>query len=217
MPLVTLLPFVAVPYLWAKYENSRAINKLNALAIEEFKRAHPLPVVVDYIRAQESAIDAILAKGLDITKQDSEGKTLWSSLCSDKRFHWNKPKFSTELSIFKKLADHLFKENLSVEKKHAYFLDAINSKHFEYVQYLLETGKVRIEEFNEAQQFECLISQRDLFSNTGYKEIVNLLKKSGINLNARNNKGFTPLLHILSTPVFHRYERLRDLLEAAPM
>lgn len=185
----------AIAWLSYKYAWSKATSALNDLAMQEFQTMLPKALVTKHISQNESAMDQLLANGADLNKMNNEGETLWDLACESSRFEFFGPPFSTKFSIFKKLADRLFNTDLPIDKKHAYFLGAVKSGYSKYVEYLLETGKINFQELTETQQVECWASLRD-------RETVALFLKYGCNVNAVNDKGFTPLLQILSLHSF---------------
>ena len=189
-----LLSAGSMAWLCYKYERSRATKTLNDLATQEFQTRFPAAHATTYISQNEEVINQLLTNGTVLTKVNEKGETLWDLACKEKKYSsaFFEAPFATKFSIFKKLADRLFEKNLPIDKIHAYFLQAVKSGYSEYVKYLLETGKVSFKEFNGSQLVECWTSLQD-------RESLDLFLTHGCDVNAVNDKGFTPLLRILAS------------------
>ncbi|MFI5344278.1 MAG: hypothetical protein ACHQUC_08665, partial [Chlamydiales bacterium] len=212
------LPLVALPWVYYQFEWKRAVEKLNTLALQSFNYLLPSPDAMRYIARTESVVDQLLSNGSDITKPGENGTTLWKSTCNPGSFSWEKIPFSTQFSIFKKLADRLFASETPVEIKQAHLIEAIQSGHPEFVEHLLKNNMIQADELSSEQQFQCWMALQNVRS-------TELLKTHGFDANARYSQGgFTPLLALLSPAYLkpfvynvkreEEYKLIKALLEA---
>lgn len=116
--------------------------------------------------------------------------------------------FKFRFPIFKKLADNIFNDKLSKEQKAEYFIQAVSSGQAGYVKYLLDTGKVRINELDRMEQFACWIGLRS-------HETAKILHDNGADANIVNAEGQTPLQQIVTNPP--QYIRIREESAVKPM
>ncbi|MFI5344006.1 MAG: hypothetical protein ACHQUC_07280 [Chlamydiales bacterium] len=195
------LPLLLLPVAYYKFEWKRAIEKLNALALDVFKGLLPSSNSMAYIAQNELIVDQLLASDSDITKQSESGLTLWHYLI----FGLERIPFETKLSIFKKLAGRFFAPELPIESRYANFIKAAESGHFEFVEHLLVNKMIRAEELSPHQMFNCWIALREVKS-------IELLKTHDFDVNVRNENGLTPLLHMLTRtpPLLFSRKQIKD-------
>lgn len=188
-----MLPFVAMPFLWYKYDWSRATKALNEVAVQQFQHMFPSARASQHVVLNESAIDQLIANQADLTKLDDNGKTLWDLICQQDSYSNGLIKLSTAVkcSIFIKLADQFFASNVPKEQKCRSFLIAVKSAQPAYVEYLLKSGKIKASDLSAEQQFECWMSLK-------HTRMATVFKNYGFDVNVVNATGHTPLLACLN-------------------
>lgn len=187
IPLGMMLAAIPITYLYYKWEWSRATQLLNQKAVEQFKSSLPEKYVFEHI-VKNNDVELIPQLEGDLTKLCEDGSELYDWVC--KLRIKKDQRFKSHVAIFEKLANVIFTKVHTSDQKFSYLIKAIQSGKPEFVDYLLESGKVKAEEFSESQQFDCLIGSVDA-------RTVEILKKYRFNIDAKKGE-LTPLLHIAS-------------------
>lgn len=127
LPIV--LPFIAMPYAYYRFERHRAIRALDELAVKEFQTMFPAPEVTDYIIHREPVMNQLGAKKMDLNKRDRDGDTLFKILMiHDRGDKWKKLSFSTKLSLIQTFALNFYKKKLTDEQLNRYFPITMKSR-----------------------------------------------------------------------------------------
>jgi hypothetical protein len=201
LPLLAVIP---VTYLYYKWEWSRATQLLNQIAIKQFQSSLPQKGILEYI-ARNNDVELIDRLEEDLTRVDEDEKDLYHWVCHP-HYHWvcesqpsweKQQKKSSRFTIFKKLVDVIFANELPVEQKYSCLLKAIKSGHSEFVDYLLASKKIKASEFTPGQQFE-------FFTEIVDGKTAELLCKKGFNINSKSGK-YTPLLYLSLRNKFSYY------------
>lgn len=196
------LPFAAVPFLYHRYEWSRAAKVLNELAVKEFQNPFPSSAVTKYIVQDMSLIDQLIAKNADLAKMNEEGKTLLQTVCDDFSPLSHLP--AERLAAFEKLAE------ASQEQKYPYLISAIKQGKMDFVTHLLGKKIIKASDLTGPQQFACWMAVRNSDQIANLAEILDYYH---INVNAQNDKKYTPLLEALSTSANSNYQFIKELLK----
>ena len=186
---VGILSALPAAWLYYKWEWSRASACLNQIALQELKSGLPTERSLKYVALSNDVSLLDRLEG-ELTKFDENEHDLYHYCCSA-NLRWlltrsEKQDPAARLAIFKKAADASFAQKLTVEQKHAYLMEAIQSGQSDFVEYLFATGKVQAKEFSPLQQFEC-------FTRIVDSKSVALLVRNGFNIESQNEKGQSPL------------------------
>ncbi len=145
---------VAIPLglAYINKEISRAMAKLNDLALEEFRKPFPtLPGVLKHMLLNPINLDR------NLTKFDASGNTLWGLLNIYGRIgtDWKVRVGSKNLfPAFQQLADRIFEGLDFDDNKKKYFNIALHGLS-EHVAYLFDAGLVKREDFTPEEQKKC--------------------------------------------------------------
>jgi hypothetical protein len=173
------------------FECQRAQKYLRETALNIFKRVFPAHSVVSFA-AQDLSLVQQLTKE-ELVKFDDYGETLWDHFA---RLH--RPNFE----IFKLFADEMANKEPALKQK--FFCYVVRSGHANFVQYLLENQKVKIEEISD--QFWLWFYLNDA-------SVARVLKTFGFNPEVNEN-GMTPLHYLLNNDQHPNVQRIRALLVA---
>ncbi len=148
---------LSVSFIYNKYQWHLATRRLNDLAAEIFRHSFPSEALSRYILTHPEVIGGLQPRYL-FESLNEKGRTLWEELMYRCQYHDNSALY---FDGFRQLADTLFCSNLTVEEKHQHFLQVMLCKEPEFVEYLLESKKVSLSNFNSVQAHAIWLAVRN--------------------------------------------------------
>lgn len=164
---IPVLTSIGCLYLYNNWEWSRATQKLNQLAVEEFKNTPPTGRSRYYITKNEACVDMLIANNCDLTKRDIGGFTVWDFVCSPFGTYAENEASKVRYSIFQKLANRLFAEDRPYDQKKEYFLTALKSNQPHFIRHLIDAGKIK------PNQFDRSLYVNDVSIESNIKDLLN--------------------------------------------
>lgn len=174
--------------------------------------------ITGFICDSPETVQKIIDAKLDLFKQDETGTTFWRELLRSDELSGQR------LESFKLIAEHAFKKGTAIKTPFDYFIQAIQAANPAAVSHILVEQKFikpgqhdsqppPSNELNDAQQFQCWMSNTDRWRSTPKSlKILDILHSAGFNINAKDSDGFTPLLKLASLHHIHKNHR-HPLLE----